>query len=224
MKFAFYLLGLVFLVLALSFLVPAPEGGEEAGRHLPWQIELDGQGGSTVFGVQPGRSSLADLKAALGNDLEVAIIAQPNEVGAVEAYYSGVMLGFVQARLVAALDVAPEAVAAMRERALKARHMESTTRKITLHTDDLAALEQAAIKSLAVIPAVNLDEAAIVQRFGPPTERLPEGEKRVHLFYPQLGLAIVVDSDGKELLQYVAPRDFALLREPLRKPSGTGGA
>jgi hypothetical protein len=26
----------------------------------------------------------------------------------------------------------------------------------------------------------------------------------------------VVDADGKELLQYVAPRNFALLRDPLQ--------
>jgi hypothetical protein len=41
-------------------------------------------------------------------------------------------------------------------------------------------------------------------------------EKRVHLLYPQQGLDVVVDGNGKELLQYVAPRNFASLREPLR--------
>jgi hypothetical protein len=30
-----------------------------------------------------------------------------------------------------------------------------------------------------------------------------------------LGLDVVVDKDGKELLQYVAPQQFARLREPL---------
>jgi hypothetical protein len=37
----------------------------------------------------------------------------------------------------------------------------------------------------------------------------------VHLLYPPLGLDVVVDGDGKELLQYVAPRDFERLRAPL---------
>ncbi|MDR2839371.1 MAG: hypothetical protein LBV49_12520 [Azonexus sp.] len=223
MKLVLYLIGLVFLVIVASFLIPVPEGDGDPGRNLPWQITVDGQGGSTVFGLQPGRSTLADLKAVFGNQPEVAIIARPDELGAVEAYYSEVTLGFVQARLVAALDVDPATVEAMRERALKAKHMESTTRKITLHPDDLAQLEKAAVKSLAVIPAANLDEAAIVQRFGPPAERLPVGEKQVHLFYPQLGLDVTVNAEGKEALQYVAPRDFALLREPLREPPGAGG-
>ncbi|MCL2524707.1 MAG: hypothetical protein FWF20_11290 [Betaproteobacteria bacterium] len=220
MKFALYLIGFILAALILPFLIPTGGGGGDPERNLPWQIEVDGQGGSTVFGLQPGRSTLAEVRAALGDDLEVAIIAQPGEIGAVEAYYSQIKLGFVLARMVVTLDVPPETVAAMRERALKAEHMESTTRKITLHPDDLAQLEQAPVKALAVIPTVNLDEDAIIQRFGPPQERLQVSEKRVHLLYPERGLDVVVDGDGKELLQYVAPRDFALLREPLRAADG----
>lgn|GEM_PF-491511 len=220
MKFALYLIGFILVALLVPLLFLTPEGGGDSQRNLPWRIEVDGQGGSTVFGLQPGRSTLADVRAALGDDFEVAIIAAPGEIGAVEAYYSQITLGFVQAHMVVTLDVAPETVAAMRERALKAERMESATRKITLHRDDLAQLEQARVKALAVIPTVNLDEATVVQRFGQPEERLQVTEKRVHLLYPRQGLDVIVDSDGKELLQYVAPRDFALLREPLRAGGG----
>jgi hypothetical protein len=104
----------------------------------------------------------------------------------------------------------------MRERALKAKHMESTTRKITLSADDLAAAALLPVKAISVIPTVNIDEATVIQRFGQPGERVVVSEKRVHLLYPQQGLDVVVDGDSKELLQYVAPRNFASLREPLR--------
>lgn len=220
MKFALYLIGFILVALIVPFLIPTPGTGGDPEHNLPWQIEVDSQGGSTVFGLQPGHSPLADVRAALGDDFEVAIIARPDEIGAVEAYYNQVALGFVLARMVVTLDVAPETVVAMRERALKAQHMESTTRKITLHPDDLAQLEQARVRALAVIPTVNLDEATVIQRFGQPAERLQVTEKRVHLLYPRQGLDVVVDGDGKELLQYVAPRDFALLSEPLHAGGG----
>jgi hypothetical protein len=111
---------------------------------------------------------------------------------------------------------APEAtVSAMRERALKTEHMESTTRKITLHPDDRAAADALPVRAIAVIPTVHLDEATVVSRFGQPGERIVASEKRVHLLYPKVGLDVVVDGDGKELLQYVAPRDFERLRAPL---------
>jgi len=56
----------------------------------------------------------------------------------------------------------------------------------------------------------------IVQRFGQPAERVRTAENIEHLLYPDKGLDVVLDSDAKELLQYVAPREFARLREPLK--------
>lgn len=217
MKFALYVIAFILAALIIPFLIPTPGNGGDPESNLPWQIEVDGQGGSKVFGLQPGVSTLADVKAAMGSELEVAIIARPQEVGAVEAYYSQVTLGFVLAKMVITLDLDQEAVNAMRDRALKAEHMESTTRKITLHPDDLARLQSVPVRAFAVIPTVNLDEATVIQRFGQPQERIAVSEKRVHLLYPQKGLDIVVDADGKELLQYVAPRQFELLRQPLQQ-------
>lgn len=218
MKFALYLIAFVLVALIVPFFLPGlgKQTGSDPNSNLPWQIALDGQGGSTVFGLRPGGSTLADVRRTLGPEIEVAIIAEPNETGSLEGYYSQLPLGFVLAKVVVTVDASPSAIAAMRERALKAKHMESTTRRITLHPDDLALAEQMPVKAIAVIPTVNLDEATVIQRFGQPAERLAVAEKRVHLLYPQLGLDVLVDGDGKELLQYVAPRDFAALSMPLK--------
>ncbi len=219
MKFALSVIALILAALVIPFLVPGigKQAGVDPNVNLPWQIEVDGQGGSRVFGIRPGQQTLAEVRGVLGGEPEVAIIAAPDEVGSIEVYYAQLPLGFVMARVILTVDAAPEAVAAMRERAIKAEHMESTTRKIRLHADDLAAVGEMKVKAVSVIPTVNLDEATIVQRFGQPAERLPVSDKRVHLLYPERGLDVVVDADGKELLQYVAPRDFVLLREPLLK-------
>lgn len=222
MKFALYLTGFVVLALIIPFLVPfsAKPDGVDPNQNLPWQVATDEQGGSAVFGLRPGVSTLADVKARLGGEVDVAIIASPGEVGALEGYYGQVALGFVLAKLVVTLDTSPADVAAMRERALKAKHMESTTRKITLHPDDLVRAEQFTVRAISVIPTVNLDESTVIQRFGQPGERIAVSDKRVHLLYPKQGVDVVIDSEGKELLQYVAPRDFAVLREPLVAEQG----
>jgi hypothetical protein len=217
MKFALSLIAFILVALIVPFLVPGigKQEGVDPNKNLPWQIETDGQGGSAVFGLRPGVSTLAEVRQQLCPEIEVAIIAEPNEAGALEGYCSQVPLGFVLARVIVTAELAPERLAAMRERALKSKNMESATRKITLHPDDLLAAEQLPVKAIAVIPAVNLDEETVVQRFGPPGERLVVSEERVHLLYPAKGLDILVDSKGKELLQYVAPRHFATLRDPL---------
>ena len=217
MKFALYLLAFVIAAIVVPFFLPSPGKleGVDPNSNLPWQITADGQGGSQVFGLRPGVSTLADVRRQLGNELEVAIIAGPEEVGALEGYYAQVALGFVLAKVIVTVDLPAETITAMRERALRAKHMDSATRKITLHPEDLALADSAKIRAISVIPAVNLDEATVVQRFGEPGERLLLSDKRVHLLYPQYGLDVQVDQDGKELLQYVAPREFARLREPL---------
>lgn len=218
MRFVLAIVALVVAALVLPFFIPGAgkQEGLDPNSNLPWQIELDGQGGSRVFGLKPGVSTLGDVRQHLGSEIEVAIIAEPGEVGTLEGYYSQVALGFVLAKVIATVDGKNEAISEMRDRALKATHMESTTRRITLHPDDLAAADNLPIKAISVIPTVNLDEATVIQRFGPPGERLVVSEKRVHLLYPDKGLDVVVDADGKELLQYVAPRNFSLLRDPLQ--------
>lgn len=217
MKFALSLIAFVLVALIIPFLMPAigKVDGVDPNSNLPWQITLDGQGGSQVFGLKPGVSTLAEVRQQLGDEIEVAIIAEPNETGTLEGYYTQVALGFVLAKVIVTVDLPPEAISAMRERALRAKHMESTTRKITLHPDDLAEAGKRPIRDISVIPTVNLDAATVVQRFGEPAERIVLSDKRTHMLYPKNGLDVVVDQDGKELLQYVAPHAFARLREPL---------
>lgn len=226
MKFALSMIALIAIALIVPFLVPGlgKQEGVDPNANLPWQIELDGQGGSSVFGLRPGVSTVGEVRQKFGSEMDVAIIAEPNEMGTLEGYYSQVALGFVLAKVIVTVDTKNELILEMRDRALKAKHMESTTRKITLNPDDLAAIEKMPVKAISVIPSVNLDEATVIQRFGQPGERLAVSEKRVHLLYPEKGLDVVVDGDGKELLQYVAPRNFAELREPLNKPEGEKSA
>ncbi len=222
MKFALSMIALIAVALVVPFLIPGlgKQEGVDPNANLPWQIALDERGGSTVFGLRPGVSTLGEVRQKFGSEIDVAIIAEPNEMGTLEGYYAQVALGFVLAKVIVTVDAKNELISEMRDRALKAKHMESTTRKITLNPDDLAAIEKMPVKAISVIPSVNLDEATVIQRFGPPGERLIVSEKRVHLFYPEKGLDVVVDGDGKELLQYVAPRNFAELREPLNKREG----
>lgn len=223
MKFALSIIALIVAALVIPFFIPGTgkQEGFDPNVNLPWQIEVDGKGGSQVFGVRPGVHTLAEATAILrAESPEVAIIATPDEVGTLEAYFAELPLGFVLAKVILTVDATPEMVTAMRDRALKGEYMESTTRKIILHPDDRQAAQALPVKAIAVIPKANLDEATLVQRFGQPGERLPAGEGRVHLLYADKGLDIMLDSAGKELLQYVAPRDFAHLREPLEKAGG----
>ena len=183
---------------------------------LPWQIETLPGGEAQVFGLTLGKSTLADARARFGPEMQLAVIAEPDERGNVEGYYEGVTAGFVAGKLIVTADLPPEAIDGMRERAPKTQYMQSTTRRATLAPADEAAALAAPIRGLAFIPSAQLDEAVILERFGQPAERIRVNAHQEHLLYPGKGLDLVLDSKGRELLQYVAPARFDALRAPLQ--------
>lgn len=214
---------LIVLILVALLALPLilPSGGKqpnpEATEGLPWQIEPLPDGGSRVFGLMPGGSTLDEARKRLGNEPQIALVVAPGESGALEAYFDSVTAGFVTGKMVMTLESTQEQREQIAARARKVEYMESTTRRITLSDEDLARAWTTRIVAIVFIPSVNIDEQIILQRFGAPDERIRGGEHREHFLYRAKGLDVQLDAQGKEVLQYVAPRDFALLRDPLVK-------
>lgn len=186
-------------------------------KNLPWQIDATNEGNSRVFGLVLGSAKLEDALAVLGPDIELAIVAAPGESGQVEGFYATVQLGFVQAKAIFTVDLSKEVVSDLWQRAPKAEFTESGSRKIHIARSDKDLVLRAPIASIAIIPTVNLDEVVIAERFGVPEQKITVDQQRVHWLYPAKGLDILIDRERKELLQYVPPRNFELLRQPLLK-------
>ena len=203
-----------------QFATNKPQSVPSSG--LPWQIETLPGGEAQVFGLTLGKSTLADARARFGTEMQLAVIAEPGEDGNVEGYYESVTAGFVAGKLIVTAELSPELIAGMRERAPKTQYMQSTTRRATLAPADEAAALAAPIRGLAFIPGAQLDEAVILERFGQPAERIRVNAHQEHLLYPAKGLDLVLDSKGRELLQYVAPARFEALRAPLLAQAAGG--
>lgn len=202
------------------------------GAPLPWQVTVQPDGSSEALGLKLGTGTLADARQRFGLDMQIAIIAAPGEDGSLEAFVDPAQAGFIAGKLVIAAELpastassasalspasaAPATVLALRERAVKSEFMESTTRKYTLSPADEAVALGARIVSLSFIPQASLDADIILARFGKPATRVRSNERQEHFLYPDKGMDVILDSEGKELLQYVAPRDFERLRAPLQ--------
>lgn len=220
-------LGILGLALAWPLLwpAPAPAAGPAGPGGLPWQVQVDGQGGSTVFGLALGSGRLGEVEARFGDNLRVGLIQPMGQPEAVlEGFVETLQAGFVTGRLVLAFEAEPAWRAAALARAPRNEVGEGgRSRRHGLATDDLPQARQAPLVGLTFLPAARLDEATLVQRFGEPAERLtgPAGERQ--LLYPAQGVAVAVPPTGEAgdktrvLIQYVAPRDFERrLRAPLR--------
>jgi hypothetical protein len=214
-KFIAALLLLVVAVVAVSSFLSLREPELRPIEGLPWQIEPQADGTTRVFGLTLGESTLADARERLGADMDIALIAAPKEPGTIEAYYGQITAGVITGKMVLAATLDPATIERMRARAPSAEYMESSTRKFTLHPDDLPQAFSARIATITFMPSARIDEEIASTRFGVPAERVHANEEIEHLLYPELGLDLVINDKGKDVLQYVAPREFARLRDPL---------
>jgi len=211
---------LVAMLLAQMLFPPQREPAPLATQGMPWQIELPGAGQSRVFGLTLGggaASTLADAQHLSTEAPKLALLAPPEKPLALEAYFDTVAIGPLTGKLVLSIAATSSELEAMRDKAAKTDHLETGVRKFTLNDADRQRAERLPLAAIAFIPSAGLDEAIILQRFGAPAERIRQGETLEHFLYPALGLDIVLDSKGKEVLQYVAPAEFARLRAPLGK-------
>jgi len=218
MKIFFISFALLAVLLAVyPFVFDESEPGQKV-EGLPWQIELGVNGASTVFGLTPGKSSLADAVSVLGDDAQLAIVESKGEVGTLEMYFGHYRAGLISGKMILQAEVAPETLEIWKQAAVKVDYMPSgLARKYTLDSDNLPIILESVVQNITFIPAVNLDEAIVLGRFGEPQEKIVLNETLTHYLYPSMGLDIALSSEQKDVLQYVAPAEFENLRAPLLK-------
>jgi hypothetical protein len=227
----------------------APEGAQGTGAGVgaglgswvaePWFIEALPEGRSRILAKashsgglvlggtmqqQPPTSTLAEVQRLWPSTSQIAVVAAPGEDGALEAYVDPASLGSVAGKLVASTQLPADTLRQWRERAIKSEFMESSTRKYTLAEADLATALRTPIGTVTFIPQARLDEATVIERFGPPAQRLTGEGDTLHLLYPAKGLDVAISPKGKSVLQYVAPAAFEQLRAPLLKQGQAANA
>lgn len=185
----------------------APGAGQPPAQGTPWQVALPAPGQSQVLGLRLPGSTLGEARTRWGEDIVVAVLADAGGALSLEAYVERLDAGGVQGRLLLSFEPAAGGLQAWRE-TLPREPTPSGGWRHKLNDQALQALAPAALVGLGFIPAAQLDAAVLSARFGEPAARVPAGDHQQHWLYPAQGLAIVLDDQGRELLQYVAPADF----------------
>ncbi len=204
--FALVAFGILF-VLAM----PDPQVSNKIDNmQLPWQIKTYDDGSSEVFSTRLGVSSLESLTTQF-NDPEDIALYQGKEKLSLEAYFSSIKIGLLEARLVATLDASQEQLLEMLKRAKGIAMTSSADRKVEIANEDIPRILQLPVASLSFIPKYRkLDSAFFKERFGEPAAWQRIDENTVNYFYPDKGLSILIDAEGSEVLEYSRPDRFIL--------------
>lgn len=211
-------LGFSIIVLLLALLISS-RYGDTSNLGFPWQIDATGDGSIRVFKIHLGKTTLAEAEQLLQESPEVTLFDPPDSKPVVEAYFNDLFIGGLKAKMVASFDLSEQQIQAIYDRGVRISTLGSGTRKVTLAADDLAFISQQPVLGLTYLPSINLDEQLISKRFGEPDEKIPDhvGDG-VHWLYSKLGVDVVLSEHSKEVVQYIHPREFGRLRQPLQAP------
>ena len=187
----------------------------QEGQHYPWQIKVLANGNSQVFGIEFGKTTLQQATERFGRRHELALFESPDKSLSLEAFYNEVTMGGLSGKVILSFAMSDTTLAALRQRTGSKKRMESGAVRHALSLADKQELASQVISGLTYIPYVNLKPDMIEKRFGMAEETITIAKGKIHYLYPAKGLDLFFDEDGKELLQYVAPREFARLKRPL---------
>lgn len=207
----------VFVVVMLFFMMGKKTGNDKViVDTYPWQITVLPDGRSKVFGVVLGETLLRDIDQILKSRATVALFESANELS-LEAYYKSVTKGGLTGSFVFTLDASNELMEKLKKESSKKERTENNNIRYDLDMAATGLARGMVVKYLNYIPAVQLDEDIIIKRFGEPAKKIKLKTREVgwHYLYPEKGLDLIYKEEGKEVLQYVLPKDFNALIEPL---------
>lgn len=216
-KIFFWVLSLTLVALALALILP---GGRppDPNPKLPWDIKVDGAGGSEVFGLKLGSSTLQEARDILRDPGKVSLFVTKDGRPELEAYFERIFLSGLKADFVLVLEGNEEILQQIHDRGRRISRTTEITRKVEIATEDQLLVATFPIKLINYIPHANLEAELLSSRFGEPLQRIPEaGTGVVHWIYPEMGLSIGLNPEGKEIFQYVPPKEIDALIDRLNK-------
>lgn len=204
----------IILVLGIvgSFFVPGPPSDK---NNLPWNIEHPSPDSVRIFGLTLGQATTNEAEQRFKELAKPALFKSPDGKLVAEMFFDQVNLAGLKSKIVLSIAVPDAELLSMYERGLRMTATESG-KQITLTPDDITRLRTLPVASLTYMPAVRVDEGIFSKRFGQPAQRIKEKKSgAIHWLYPQHGLDIALGGQEKAVLQYVPPRDFDKLLQPL---------
>lgn len=182
----------------------------------PWQVKATANGNSQVFGIELGKATFAEAQDILGRLYDGAVFENQDGSLSLELFYKEVTLGGLTAKFVLTLDASDEVLQRLKGRPLKRERMESGVIKYITAKNDNDAFMPMKVMAITYMPITNLEEEIVTKRFGEPAEKIRTHESAQHWMYPDKGLDVLINAEGKEVLQFVPPREFGRLVAPLK--------
>lgn len=182
---------------------------------FPWHIEHPTVETTRIFGITLGTTNSQEAQEHFKEDGKPILFKSPGGQLVVEVFFEEVNLAGLKSRIVLSIAVPDSELQGMFDRGVR-MNATGSGKEITLTPDDIARVFSLPISSLTYMPATRLEDSVFAKRFGQPELKVKEKlGGAVHWLYPQNGLDITLGGNEKPLLQYISPKNFDKLSQPL---------
>ncbi len=208
MKLALAIISVIALISITLFYFTVDRNPGQA-VDMPWHVEVIDPSHSRIFGIELNRSTLDQARRRFGQVDGIALYRDPDGVFSLEAYFGKVYFGHFTARLIATLDASQQEMEELTGLTIKRVPKEDGSIRWTLNSEKQHEQASRLIRTLSYIPDYKgMDADFILQRFGEPEKRVALEEGAERWYYPQLGVRILIDPQGKELFEYMPVDQF----------------
>lgn len=197
----------------------SPSSDKRKSLGFPWEISLMPDGSTSVFQINLGKTRLGEVEKLFNETAELTLFKSTKHQShaVIEAYFDKIQIGGLKAKIVLGFALNQQQVMAIYDRGVRISTLGSGTRRVTLSSEDSRGMRSAIINSITYMPSINLQPIFIQNRFGKPESTVMEKTTgSTHWLYPQKGVDVVLNEEAKDILQYVLPKDFSLLSDPLK--------
>ena len=209
----------IFLIVLTVISLSACQESSQQNKNdrYPWQITIMADGRSQIFGIHLGVTTLRQARQLISGEPKLAMFENPDGKLSLEVFYKEFNRAGLTGRLVLTIDANNSDLQGLKQQASKKAKQASGVMQYWLDAMTLQQFETRSISALTYLPYANLEEDVIVGRFGEPAEKIRSHEQAQHWLYPDKGLDLIINEAGKEVLQYVPPKEFEKLVKPLRR-------
>jgi hypothetical protein len=178
--------------------------------NMPWQVKVHDPMHSEVFSIVLNETTLDQVRDMYGDWDGLALFLNDSGEYSLEAYFSKVNAGPFGARVIVTMEAPQQELEKLTDHVTKRIKTRNDSIKWTLTAAKQLQQGDRRIRSLTYIPDYSgMDEGYLLQRLGEPEKRQKIDANSELWLYPEQGIRILVDSEGKEMFEYSAPAQFS---------------
>lgn len=177
-------------------------------NYTPWDIQIQDNGASRVFGLTLGKSNIQEANQIFASFADTRLLIDKSNQPVLVAHYNELVMDGIVADLELYYQLEP-AVLEQLHKDLVAIEDSQRQQTYKLPADTEMDYLSTPIARIVYKPAIQYGEELITQRFGTPQQTVKVDDQQRHWFYPDSGLTISL-FDGQQAEEF----EYRPLKQP----------